>query len=181
MSKVSGINLLKAKTMLTPQWVAIEGQLKTASVVLLLVLFLSGVFFGVGYFIMRRQLDLALSQKQTLTTAIAGQLQKEGLLGSLKDRIAIAGRIIETQRSWLGVLDLIDRITASQTRTSFSVGENDEVTLSITNNTLEDTLRVVERVLMEVADKTIANPILESVQYQKDGIVKVSLTFTPIF
>lgn len=181
MPKVTDINLLKAKTMLTPQWVAIEGQLRTASVVLLLVLFLSGLFFGVGYFIMRRQRDIALSQKQTLMTAIGGQLRKEGLFASLQDRVAIAGRILDTQRSWLGVLDLIERITASQTRTSFSVGENDEVTLSITNNTLEDTLRVVERVLMEAADKTIANPILESVQYQKDGIVKVSLTFTPIF
>lgn len=181
MAKVSGINLLKAKTMLTPQWVAIEGQLRTASVVLLIALFLSGLFFGVGYGILRRQFTILTDRKQTLMTAIAGQLQKEGLFASLKDRITIAGRILETQRSWLGVLDLIDRITASQTRTSFTVGENDEVTLSITNKTLEDTFRVVERVLTEVADKTIANPILESVQYQKDGVVKVTLTFKPIF
>lgn len=181
MAKSSDINLLKAKTMLTPQWVAIEGQLRTASVILLIVLVVSGLFFGIGYAILRSQLAAVSAQKQTLMTAIGGQLRKEGLFASLKDRIAITGRILEQQRSWLGVLDLIDRITASGTRTSFSVGENDEVNLSITNKTLEDTFRVVERVLTEVADKTIANPILESVQYQKDGVVKVSLTFTPIF
>lgn len=181
MPKSSDINLLKAKTMLTPQWVAIEGQLRTVSVVLLIVLVLSGLFFGLGYAILRSQFTTVSAQKQTLMTAIGGQLRKEGLFASLKDRIAITGRILEAQRSWLGVLDLIDRITASGTRTSFSVGKNDEVNLSITNKTLEDTFRVVERVLTEVADKTIANPILESVQYQKDGVVKVSLTFTPIF
>ncbi|MDP1722700.1 MAG: hypothetical protein Q8L37_05820 [Candidatus Gottesmanbacteria bacterium] len=181
MAKSSDINLLKAKTMLTPQWVAIDGQLRTISIVLLIVLVLSGLFFGIGYAILRSQFAAMSAQKQTLMTAIGGQLRKEGLFASLKDRIAITGRILEGQRSWLGVLDLIDRITASGTRTSFSVGENDEVNLSITNKTLEDTFRVVERVLTEVARKTIANPILESVQYQKDGVVKVSLIFTPIF
>ena len=39
----------------------------------------------------------------------------------------------------------------------------------------------VDRILKEVSAKTIANPILESVQYKKDGTVSVSLTFIPIF
>ncbi len=181
MSKSSDINLLKAKTMLTPQLIAMEGQLRTASLVLLLVLLLTGVFFGVGYVILRRQHDTVSVQKQSLMTAIGGELRKEGFYTSLKDRLAIVGKILEGQRSWLGVLDLIDRVTATGSRTSFTVSEKDEVSLTITNNTLEDTFDVVGRLLAEVADKTIANPILESVQYQKDGSVRVSLTFTPIF
>lgn len=175
------INLLKAKTMLTPQMVAMEGQLRTASLGLLFVLLLAGMFFGVGYVILRRQQTAVSLQKQSLMTAIGGQLRKEGFYASLKDRLAIVGKILEGQRSWLGVLDLIDRVTASGNRTSFTVNEQDEVSLTITNDTLEETFGVVERILAEVADKTMANPILESVQYQKDGMVRVSLTFTPIF
>lgn len=177
----SDINLLKAKTLLPPQLMAIEGQLRTVSVVLLVTLLLTGLFFGVGYVILRRQYTIVLTQKQTLMTAIGGQLRKEGLYMSLKDRIAITGRVIDGQRSWLGVLDLIDRVTASGKRTSFSVTENDPVSLTMTSGTLEDTFRVVERILAEVSNKTIANPILESVQYQKDGTVNLSVTFAPIF
>lgn len=179
--KSSDINLLKAKTMLTPQLVAMEGQLRTASLVILLALFSTSLFFGVGYVILRRQHNAVSTHKQSLMAVIGGELRKEGLYTSLKDRLAITGRILEGERSWLGVLDLIDRITASGSRTSFTVNENDEVSLVITNDTLEDTFGVVDRMLAEVAAKTMANPILESVQYQKDGTVRVSLAFTPIF
>lgn len=181
MAKTSDINLLKAKTMLTPQLVAIEGQLRTTSLLLLLILLFTAMFFGVGYAILRRQHDMVSAQKQSLAGAVSRELRKEGLYTSLKDRLAIATNILEGQRSWLGVLDLIDRVTGVPSRTSFTVNENDEVSLVITNETLEDTFALVERMLAEVAVKTVANPILESVQYQKDGTVGVSLTFTPIF
>lgn len=179
--KSSDINLLKAKTMLTPQLVAIEGQLRVASLALLLLLLSAGMFFGVGYVILRRQYEAVSRQKQLLMTAIQNELPKEGYWASVKDRIAVTGRIIEEQRLWQGVLDLIDRVTASGSRTSFTINEKDEVSLSITNSTLEDTLGVVNRMLAEVAAKTMANPILESIHYQQDGTVQVSLTFTPIF
>lgn len=181
MPKVSGINLLKAKTILPPQLSAIEGQLRTASIAILIGLFVSGLFFGVGYFILRRAYVSVTVANQDLKTQIGSELRKEGLFAALKERIGISGRVLEGQRSWLGVLDLIDRVTASGTRTAFTVNEHDEVNVNITSSTLEDTFRVIERILSEVADKTIANPILDSVQYQKDGMVKVSVTFTPIF
>ncbi len=181
MTKSSDINLLKAKTMLTPQLLAMEGQLRTASLLLLVILLAVGIFFGVGYVVLRRGHDRLLTQKQALMTAIGGELAKEGFYTSLKDRLAIAGKILEGQRSWLGVLDLIDRVTATGARTSFTVNEKDEVSVTITNDTLEDTFGLVGRVLAEAAAKTIANPVLDAVQYQKDGTVRVSLTFTPIF
>lgn len=179
--KSSDINLLKAKTMLTPQLVAMEGQLRTTSLILLFVLFGTALFFGVGYVILYRRHARISVQKQSLMTAIGAHLPKEGFYSSLKDRIAIVGRIGENQRSWLTVLDLIDRVTASGVHTSFTVKDNDEVSLNITNDTLEETFGLADRILVEVSARTMANPILESVQYQKDGTVRVSLTFTPIF
>lgn len=181
MRKSSEINLLKAKTMLPASLVAIEGQLRTTSMTVLVILLMTGLFFSVGYFILRKEVNAAIQKRQDMMTAIGSELRKEGLFAALKDRIGIAGRVLEGQRSWLEVLDLIGRITASGRRTAFSVNEHDQVNVNITSGTLEDTLRVAERILSEVADKTIANPILESVQYQKDGTVKVSVTFTPIF
>ncbi|MBI5621175.1 hypothetical protein HY949_05305 [Candidatus Gottesmanbacteria bacterium] len=181
MPKSSAINLLKAKTGLSPQLLAIEEQLRMTSLVVLVMLFLTGIFFGVGYTIIRGQYTRELAQKETYVQAISRELRKEGLFTTLKDRIGIAGRIIEGQHAWLGVLDLINRLTQSGNRTSFAVNENDEVNLTITSTTLEETFRVVERILTEVAEKTVANPILESVEYQKDGSVRMTILFTPIF
>ncbi len=181
MPKSSAINLLKAKTVLSPQLLAIEEQLRMTSLIVLIVLFLTGVFFGAGYVIIRNQYAKALTQKEAYVQAISRELRKEGLFATLKDRIGIVGRLVEGQHAWLGVLDLINRLTRTGNRTSFAVNENDEVNLTITSSTLEETFGVVERILTEVADKTIANPVLESVQYQKDGSVRMTVLFTPIF
>ncbi|MBI4066662.1 hypothetical protein HY411_03010 [Candidatus Gottesmanbacteria bacterium] len=181
MTKSSDINLLKAKTMLSPQILAIEQQLRTISLLLLLILLFTGMFFGVGYVILRQKFQQVSDQKQSVAAAISGELRKEGLYLSIKDRLMITSGILEMQRSWLGVLDLIDRIIGIESRTSFTVDQQDAVSLSITNDTLEETFVVIDRILAEVTAKTMANAILESVQYQKDGTVRVLLTFTPIF
>lgn len=181
MSRPSDINLLKAKTVLSPRVLAIEEQLRVASLVLLFLVLSATLFFGVGYAILQRQHESLSGEKQSLVAAIKGELDKEGLYMSLKDRLTIVGKILEGQRSWLGVLDIIDRVTAVQAKTSFTVSENDEVSLVVTNETLEDTFTMVDRLLSEVSAKTIANPMLDSIQYQMDGTVRVSLTFIPIF
>ena len=179
--KSSDINLLKAKTMLTPQLVAIEGQLRIVSLVLLILLFSTGLFFGVGYVIFRRQHENLSAQKQSLISAITRELRKEGLYASMRDRLAIAGRIVENQRSWVNIMDLINRVTSTGSQTSFTLGENDDVSLNIESDTLEETFGIIDRVLAEVSQRTMVNPVLQSVLYKEDGTVFLSLTFTPVF
>lgn len=181
MPKSSDINLLKAKTVLSPGLLAIEEQLRKTSMIVLIMLFLTGIFFGLGYVILRGQYIKSNGQKEQLVQAISRELQKEGLFVTLKDRIDIVGRIVEIQHTWLSVLDLVDRVTASGKQTSFAVSEKDEVNLIITSSSLEETFDVIERMLAEVDAKTVVNPILESTSYQKDGSVRISLAFTPIF
>lgn len=181
MAQSLDINLLKAKTLLTPRLIAIDGQLRLMSVVLLILLLSTGLFFGVGYVIFRKQHETLSVGKQSLITEISRELHKEGIYSSLKDRLAIAGRIIETQRSWLGVIDLISQITASGPNTSFSVNGNNDVSLNIESDSLEDAFSVVDRLLAQVEQKHMANPILQSVEYNKDGTVDLSISFAPIF
>lgn len=180
-TRSSDINLLKAKTMLTPQLLAAEQQLRTISLIFLILLLFTGIFFGVGYVILRQKYQQVSEQKQTVMAAISGELRKEGLYLSIKERLALASGILEAQRSWLGVLDLIGRVIGQQSRMSFTVDQQDAVGLNVTNSTLEETFVFMDRVLSEVAAKNMANPILESVKYNMDGSVQVQLTFTPIF
>lgn len=179
--KSSDINLLKAKTLLTPQMLAIEEQLRRASLIFLLFLLGTGIFFSVGYLILRRSHEGLVADKQAVMTAISAQTRKEGLSLSIKDRLTIAGKIIEQEKSWIAVLDLIERIVGSGKHTSFTVNDKEEVSLSINTASLEEAFVVVDHVLTESKTKALAHPILDTVQYQKDGSVRLSLTFVPIF
>lgn len=177
----SDINLLKAKTMLTPQLLAFEQQLRTISLILLIGLLSVGLFFGVGYVVLRQKYQQVSDQKQTVMAAISRELRKEGLYLSVKDRLALASGILELRRSWSEVLDLVGRVIGPQARTSFTVDQQDAIGLTVTHDTLEETFVFIDRVLSEVTAKTMANPILDSVKYNMDGTVQVQLTFTPIF
>lgn len=181
MAKASEINLIKTKTMISPQLMAMEEQVRSASVLMLVGIFSASLFFGVGYVMIARRYAALSLQKQALMSAVEEDRSTEGLYVSLRERIGIISRVLEKQRSWSEVLDLIDRVTGSGAMTSFTVDEKNEVHLSLTSQTLEDALGMVDRLRSEVVRRKIANPILESVQYRKDGTVRLAVTFAPIF
>lgn len=176
MIKSSDINLLKAKTLLTPEMVAIEEQLKKTSLILLTLLFLTGIFFGVGYLILRQKYESLSYERQAAMTAISGEIRKEGLLMSMKDRLASAKKVVDVQESWPGVFDLTARIVGSK-KTSFAINDKREIGLTIKTDSLEEAFIVIDQVLTEANSKLLANPVLNGVQYQKDGSIQLSVTF----
>ncbi len=179
-TKSSDINLLKAKTLLTPQMVAIEEQLRQMSTIFLIVLLSVGMFFGVGHLILRRKYEELLQKKQTAILGISGEIHKEGLIMSIKDRLAFAQKILDVQESWPAVFELIARIMGSK-NSSFSINERREIGLTIKTVSLEEAFAVVGQVVTEANTKSLANPVLDGIQYQKDGGVHLSLTFAPTF
>lgn len=174
--KSSDINLLKAKTLLTPEMAAIEEQLRKTSLILLVFLFLTGIFFGVGYLILRQKYASLSYERQAAMTAISGEISKEGLLMSLKDRLTIAGKVVDIQESWPGVFDLTARIVRNK-KTAFAINDKREIGLTIKTDSLEEAFFVVDQILTEESSKMLANPVLNGVQYQKDGSIQLSVTF----
>lgn len=180
MNTSSDINLLKAKTLLTPQIRAFGEQLRKASLIFLIVLFLTSMFFGVGYLVLRQKYEGLFQKRQDAKTAIAGEIRKEGLLLSIKDRLMLAKKVLDIQETWPPVFSLTARIMGNK-NTSFSIGEGRSIGLSITTDSLEEAFAVVDQVVNEVTAKTLINPILGNVQYEEDGTIQLSLTFTPTF
>lgn len=179
-TKSTDINLLKAKTLLTPQMIAFEGQLRKASLIFLGLLLLVGLFFGVGYLILRQRYEGLFQKREDAKAAIAGEIRKEGLLMSIKDRLVLAKKVLDVQESWPEVLSLTARIMGSK-NTSFSISDARSIGLSIKTDSLEEAFAVVDQVLTEANAKTLASPTLDGVQYQTDGTMRLSLTFTPTF
>lgn len=179
-TKSSDINLLKAKTLLTPEMVALEEQLRKGSLIFLGLLLVVGLFFGVWYLILRQKYDGLSQRKQDAKTAIAGEIRKEGLLMSIKDRLVLAKKILDIEETWPPVFGLTARIMGSK-NTSFFINDARSISLSIKSDSLEEAFTVVDQVLNEANAKTLVNPTLDGVQYQNDGIIHLSLTFTPTF
>lgn len=179
-TKSTDINLLKAKTLLTPQMLLIEEQLRKASLIFLGLLLLVGVFFGVGYLVLRQRYEGLFQKREDAKAAIAGEIRKEGLLMSIKDRLALSKKVLDIQESWPEVLRLTARIMGNK-NTSFSISDARSIGLSIKTDSLEEAFAVVDQVLTEANAKTLANPTLDGVQYQIDGTMRLSLTFTPTF
>lgn len=180
MNKSTDINLLKAKTLLTPQMLLIEEQLRKSSLIFLGLLLVVGMFFGVGYLILRQKYEGLFQKRQAAKVAIAGEIRKEGLLMSIKDRLVLVKKVLDSQESWPEVLVLTARIMGGK-NTSFSINGKREIGLSIKTDSLEEAFIVVDQVLTEANAKTLVKPVLDGVQYQKDGKVNLSLTFTPTF
>lgn len=172
----SDINLLKAKTLLTPEMVVIEQQLRKTSLILLTILVLTGIFFGTGYLILRQKYASLSYERQAAMTAISGEIRKEGLLMSIKDRLASAKKIVDVYESWPVVFDLTARIAGSK-KTSFAINDKREIGLTIKTDTLEEAFIVVDQILTEESSKLLANPILNGIQYLKDGTIQLSVTF----
>lgn len=177
--KSSDINLLKAKTLLTPQMVAVEKQLKKTSLIILVFLVFTGMLFGMGYLVLRQKYEILFQKRQAAIAAISREIRKEGLLMSMKDRITNVKKVFDVQESWPGVFDLTARIVGSK-KTSFSINDTREIGLTIKTDSLEEAFVVVDQVLTEAKSQLLTHPVLGAVQYQKDGSVQLSLTFIPI-
>lgn len=178
MNKSSDINLLKAKTLLTPQMLAVGEQLRKTSIIFLVLLFLVGMFFGVGHLILRQKYEELFQKRQAAILEIAGEIRKEGLIMSIKDRLALVKKVLDVEELWPGVFELTARVMGNK-KTSFSINNTREIGLTIKTNSLEEAFIVVGQVLTEANNKLLTNPVLGAVQYQKDGSIQLSLTFTP--
>ena len=180
MNTSTDINLLKAKTLLTPEMRAFEEQLRKASLIFLAVLFLTGIVFGIGYLVLRQKYEALFQKRQDAKTAIAGEIRKEGLLMSIKHRLALSKKVLDIQETWPPVFSLTARIMGGK-NTSFAIGEGRSISLSIATDSLSEAFAVVDQVVNEATAKTLINPILGNIQYEEDGTMQLSLTFTPTF
>ncbi|KKU82993.1 hypothetical protein A2973_03090 [Candidatus Gottesmanbacteria bacterium RIFCSPLOWO2_01_FULL_49_10] len=179
MNPATDINLLKAKTALSPTLVVLERHLHIASYVVLVGALSASLFLGVGYVILRSKLGLLISNKQKYVSLIANQSRKEVLLVLIKDRLSVLDKIIASQKNWVVAFDLIARVLGGQPLNSFSVNDEQQVSMSITVFSIEEAISLVDRIALEMHEKKLIRPTLESLRYGTDGSVDLSIVFIP--
>lgn len=175
------INLINTKTGLSPQFALIEASLRRASVVAIVIfLFLGFLVGGLYMYFSSQKKSLELSRNE-LRNEVAAAKNSEGLLTSIKDRTRIVERAMASQRPWAKTLNLLGEIAAPPALVSVSVNEEANIETTLQANSIDELVSPVNTLISKALEGKIRNPILRSVQFGKDGIVAISVTFGMVF
>jgi len=156
------INLLQTKTTFQPVLALIERYARVASIILLVVVVSGSILVGSAFFIFGQQKNILELEKQQLLTRIKENVRKESLMFIIRNRLNTVDRIMATQKSYAPFVDTTIEVIQSFPLTSFSMGEKNSVSISVTVSTLADAVYVVKKLMDMDGQKKITSPMLNS-------------------
>lgn len=177
----NNINLLQSKAGLPPQIVALEKKLRLAGYFALAILIFLGVSTAISYFYLQNQKNTLTGEKTKLTRRIDEQKQKEGLLLSVRQRLATTDKILINQSPWAQTLEMAANIALPPKLNAIAIDEQNKTSLTLEADSLEETLEMVNTLINTAQQKRLQNPELVSLQLDKNGEVQITLSFIPVF
>lgn len=176
-TSTTNINLIATRTNSAPNLLALSARLQKIGLMATVASLLIGLFFGVGLTILKLRITTLTSEKTKLLARIQDNFQKEALITIVKKQSSVAQKVISTVKPWGEVIAQISTVIPLHIFTSVSVNDKQELSLIISAPTIGDALDVVASINALVKDKSIKNPMLQSLEMGVDGNVKMSLTY----
>lgn len=177
----SSINLISTKTGLSPEVELIENSVRRASTISIFVFLAAGFLIGGLYLYFSSQLTSLEAMRTELRSQINSAKKNEGLLVSIKDRTRIVERAMASQRPWAETLDLLGTVAVPPALASVSVGEQNKIEITIQDGSIEAMRAPIATLISYANEGKIRNPVLQSVQFDKTGVVIVAVSFTMVF
>lgn len=177
----SEINLIKRDVGSFRRLSALEDKLRIAVWWSLGILLVVGVSIGVSYVVISSNTKSLEAKKIELTRQINLQNIKEGILLSLKERTAIAGKALDAAKPWGKLFSILTTIADESNYSALSIEESGRVTTVMNLASIDDAVNVVSNVVILVSEKTLRSPQLVSFAFKEDTTVQISLSFFPIF
>ncbi len=175
------INLIRTKTNISPENKAVEQSVRKNSIIFLVIFVLLSFVVGTIYLYYSNKINIATAQKRELSNRVNALKNKEAYLLAIKDRTKTVKKAMENQKPWIQMLNLVNTFTFPPALTSISVDEQDKILLSINCPNLEDVLRIVDVLIVNVQDAKIKNPQLVSFRLTKTGTYGITISFFAIF
>jgi len=110
-------------------------------------------------------------------TRIQAQTQKEARLLALRARVSALKKIMEQQISLAPYLDTTFRIALPPTLQSFSLADNSSVRISLSTNTVDEALSIVQTIITLTNERKIRNPLFTSLSMTPNGAMTFSVTY----
>ncbi len=173
------INLLKTKTSLTPELITLMEKLRVGSFVAIGVVLVVGFLIAMSPLFLTGERNSLLEAKKQLVAAIAADARKEGLFLSVKDRIPVVDRAIQSEKPWGQILDMVGSIILPPKLLSLAVDDHYVVFLNVKAGSVEEIAGWINSIIDLVSQKRIRSPQLVSLQLTKEGSMLVSFSFIP--
>lgn len=183
MNRSIAINLFRPTSRFSEQELSLFRKLRVYSAITLFVMIVISVFVGISYMAGANQFARLEEERLFLAKSISAQAKKEVFLLSFQERIPVAQQIMNNQYRFDRIFDaLIEIASPSSMQTiSFNKENNDEMTVTITADSLKEVQGVVDRVLKKKQERIIHNPFIQSLSVGSNGDVELVLRFRPIF
>ncbi len=173
------INLIRTKTRLSPELLALADRLRVIGWVALVSVIVVGMLTGLVFLELQRERQMVSAEKERLLATIAKSARKESLFVSLKDRIPLVTRALNTQKPWGQILDMVSTIAVPPDVYSISVDDHQMVLVNLKTTSFAEVSRWISRVTDLVGAARIRSPQLVSFQLLKGETILLTVSFIP--
>ncbi len=164
---------------MSPEVLALAEKLRVIGWIAMVGTLVVGIITGLIFLEFQRERELVARDKQLLLTTISSMAKKESLFVSLKDRIPLVSRAINSEKPWGQILDTVAGISSPPSLYSVSVDDHQVVLLNMKSTSFDEVAGWIARVIDLTGAKRIRSPQLVSLQFAKEGTILVSLSFIP--
>ncbi len=155
-------------------------QLRRISYFIIFAVLVVGIAVGIFYFYLQFSLSTLMAQKSQLLAEVTSNARKETLYRSVKTELGITAKVLSTQKKWDGTVRTILDLGTPPTITSFSVEDKGKLSININTGTVEEAAGLAGSVISLVGQNKLKDPVLENLEVDKNGRVRMLITFTPI-
>ncbi len=180
-TSASTINLISTKTGLSPQLELIETSLRRISTVAVVIFLGAGLFVGALYLYYSSRLTNLETARAQLRSQISNAKNSEGLLVSIKDRTRIVEKAMSSQRPLAETLNLLSTVAVPPILTGVSADEESKIDITITGNSIDEVAPPVAALIAYAKEGRVKSPELRSIQFGKNGVVTISISFNAVF
>ena len=160
---------------------SVETQFRSISYIVLIVTLVTGFLLGGSYILVRQRFSSLENTRKKLISQLNAQSTKESMFIALKDRIAILDKVFVMLRPLATTLDTTTSIAAPPLLTSLTYEDQGRMVVMVRTPSIDEALTVVGAVSTLAADQQLRVPQLQSLSMDKDGSIRLSVSFYPVF
>lgn len=173
----TSINLISTQAGQGPEFGALAATLKKVCYGSVIIFLASGLIVGAAYAFVRIQIGRLNEEKSTFAQAISASSVKEGLLLSLKNRIAVMDKLATSEKHMDILFNRISEIGATAPIKSFTLDDKNQVTMITQVNAIEQGILVTDAVIKEALAGNLTKPSLVSMTLDKTGTYNLTVSF----
>lgn len=175
------INLIRRDVGKLREFTAIEDLLRRSTWWFLGGLLVSGVVIGGLFLFVRARVSQLEQEKARVVREINAQSTKEGLLLSLKERVNIASRALDSAKPWGKLFSMMQKISGDEFYNSISIEDSGRVQAVLNLPSVDEAVLAVTNMMGLSLERSLRSPQMLSFTLRDTGNVQLEVSFYPVF